>query len=218
MKLTFVIVASVLALVGTARSAASQPAIGAGSSYIEGVAQSAFGTVTSQSFGVEGGVLVAPKLVAFGEFGHVRDASPSEVGMAAQAIAGYLTAQQSASVSYSVHQPVSFGAIGIKYLIPYSDSIQPYVLGGVGLARYTRDVHFTVGGTDVTDRLGPYGVTLGADLAGSTTRPLITAGGGLAWTVHGPFVVDFQFRYGRVFAEGKGFNVSRAGLGLGVRF
>jgi hypothetical protein len=218
MKRTFVILAGAMALVGTAHTAFGQPAAAAGSNYVEGVAQSAFGTVTSQSFGVEGGVLVAPKLVVFGEFGFVRDAAPSEVGVAAQAIAVYLTGLQGAGVTYSVRQPVSFGVAGIKYLIPYDESIQPYVLGGFGIARYTRDVTFTVGGTDVTSTIAQYGVTLGSDLAGSTVRPMLSAGGGVAWTVKAPFVVDFQFRYGRIFAEGKGLNVSRAGVGLGIRF
>jgi opacity protein-like surface antigen len=218
MKLTFVICGAALALLAAVQPAASQPAAAPGGFYVEGVAQSAFGTVTSQSFGAEAGVLVAPKVVVFAEFGHVRDASPSEVGINAQLIAGYLASTQSASVNYSVHQPVNFGLAGIKYLIPYTATIEPYVLGGFGIARYTRDVHFTVGGTDVTSNLAPYGVTLGADLAGSTTKPMLTAGGGVVWTVKAPFFVDFQFRYGRIFAEGKGFNVSRAGIGLGIRF
>jgi hypothetical protein len=218
MKLPFVIFGAALALLAAVQPAASQPGTDSGVFYVEGVAQSSFGPVTSQSFGVEAGVLVAPKLVVFVEFGHVRDASPADVGVDAQAIAGYLASTQSASVNYSVHQPVNFGVAGIKYLIPYNATIEPYVLGGFGIARYTRDVHFTVGGTDVTSNLAPYGITLGSDLAGSTTKPMLTAGGGVAWTVKAPFVVDFQFRYGRIFAEGKAFNVSRAGIGLGIRF
>jgi len=218
MKLSFVILAGATALLAAVQPAASQPATDSRGIYIEGVAQSAFGTVTSQSFGAEAGILVAPKLVIFAEFGHVRDASPSDVGVAAQVIAGYLASTQSAAVNYSVHQPLNLGVAGVKYLIPYNATFEPYVLGGFGIARYTRDVHFTVGGTDVTSNLAPYGVALGSDLAGSTTKPMLTAGGGVAWTVKAPFVVDFQFRYGRVFAEGQGFNVSRAGIGLGIRF
>ena len=174
MKLTLVIVTAAMALAGAAS---------AQTGYVEGVAQSAFGNVTSQSFGVEGGFTVAPRLVVFGEFGRVRDTAPSEVGVAAQAIAGYLTAVQSASVSYPVRQPVTFGVAGLAYLIPYDAAIHPYVLAGFGVARYTRDVSFTVGGTDVTSTIGDYGVVLGSDLSGSTTKPMLTAGGGVAWTV-----------------------------------
>jgi hypothetical protein len=219
MKLTFVTLACAMALSGTAGAqTAANPSPEGSTGYIEGVAQAAFGNVTSQSFGAEGGVTVAPKLVVFGEFGWVRDTAPSEVGVAAQAIAGYLTAQQTASVGYSVKQPVTFGVVGVKYLIPYDAEIQPYVLGGMGIARYTRDVSFTVGGTDVTSNISQYGVVLGSDLSGSMTKPMLTAGGGVAWTFHAPLVVDLQFRYGRIFAEGKGINVSRAGIGIGIRF
>lgn len=220
MKLTFVIVTAAMALAGAASAqTASTPASGeGGTGYVEVVAQSAFGNVTSQSFGVEGGVKVAPRLVVFGEFGRVRDTAPSELGVAAQTIASYLTGQQSASVGYSVQQPATFGVAGVAYLIPYDGVLQPYVLGGFGIARYTRDVSFTVGGTDVTSNIGDYGVVLGSDLSGSTTKPMVTAGGGAAWTVHAPFVIDFQFRYGRIFADGKAINVSRAGIGFGIEF
>ena len=91
MKSTFVIVTAAMALAGAAS---------AQTGYVEGVAQSSFGNVTSQSFGVEGGFTVAPKLVVFGELAASDIPPPSELGVAAQAIAGYLTAVQSASVSY----------------------------------------------------------------------------------------------------------------------
>lgn len=219
MKLTFMILAAAMAAAGPARaqSSANPPASGGGTGYIEVVGQSAFGNVTSQSFGVEGGVTIAPKVVLFAEIGRVRDTAPSEVGKKAQLIAGYLSAQQSA-VAYSVRQPVNFGVVGLAYLIPYRGSFQPYVMGGFGLAQYTRDVSFSVGGTDITDTIGDYGVVLGSDLADSTTRPMMTAGGGVAWTFRSPFVADFQFRYGRIFASGEGINVSRAGLGIGIQF
>jgi hypothetical protein len=220
MKVTFVIVAAALALAGSAhaQSAAGPPPSDGGTGYIEVVGHSAFGNVTSQSFGVEGGVTIAPRLTLFGEIGWVRDTAPAEIGTAAQMMAGHLSAVQSASVAYSVRQPVTFGVAGLAYIIPVESVFQPYVLGGFGLARYTHDVTFTVGGSDVTANIGDYGIVLGNDLAGSYTKPMITAGGGVAWTFRSPFILDFQFRYGRIFATGKGINVSRAGLGIGFQF
>jgi opacity protein-like surface antigen len=47
---------------------------------------------------------------------------------------------------------------------------------------------------------------------------MLTVGGGVAWPVWQRVIVDFQYRYGRVFAAGQGINVNRAGAGLGVRF
>ena len=51
--------------------------------YVEGVAQSAFGNVTSQSFGGEFGVTVHPGVSIFVEGGYVRDAAPASLGAAA---------------------------------------------------------------------------------------------------------------------------------------
>ena len=96
--------------------------------------------------------------------------------------------------------------------------IEPYLAGGVGAARVKRDVSFTVAGNDVTSTIGQLGVTLGTDLSGSETKPMLTLGGGIAWLAWQHLLVDFQYRYGRVFTSGQSMNVSRAGLGLGVRF
>jgi hypothetical protein len=70
----------------------------------------------------------------------------------------------------------------------------------------------------VTANLAPYGVVLGADLSGSYTKPMATVGLGVMWPAWQRLVLDFQYRYGRIFADGQGINVSRAGLGFGVRF
>ncbi len=186
--------------------------------YVEAVAQSAFGNVTSQSYGGELGVAVAPAVKAFLDIGQVRDTSPSTLGPSAQAIAAFLTRTQG-SVAFQARQPVTFGLAGIRYTLPLSTShVELYVLGGGGIARVRRDVTFSVGGSDVTANLAQYGVVLGSDLAGSETDGMLTVGGGVAWPVWQRVVVDFQYRYGRVFAEGQGITVNRAGAGLGVRF
>ena len=46
--------------------------------YVEGVIQSAFGNVTSQSYGAEVGFTVRPNLQVFGEVGRVRDVATAE--------------------------------------------------------------------------------------------------------------------------------------------
>ena len=141
----------VLALSSVA-NAQTPPAPEADHGYVEGVLQSAFGNVTSQSFGAEVGVTVIPNLQAFGEFGKVRDVATTGIGSAAQLIAGFLSQTQT-GVSFSVKEPVTFAV-----------------------------------------------------------------GGGAMWPVWQRLVVDVQFRFGRILAEDGGINVSRAGIGVGVRF
>lgn len=185
--------------------------------YVEAVAQSAFGNVTSQSFGAEAGVTLRPRLQVFVDAGRVTDAAPAVLGSSAQTIAGFLSQSQS-GVAFQVRQPVTFGEAGLRYVFPASGRLEPYVLGGAGLARVHKNVAFSIGGSDVTAGLQQYGVVLGSDLAGDETHPMFSLGGGVVWPVHRPLILDVQYRYGRVLASGAAFNISRAGIGLGVRF
>ena len=139
---------------------------------------------------------------------------------AALQIAGSLADAQPAAVAYQVREPVTFAAVGVKYEMHVSGKAQPYVMAGVGVARVKQDVTFSVGGTDVTGNLqqSPYFVLLGTDLSGAFTKPMLTLGAGVAWPAWKQLVLDFQYRYGRIFAGDEAINVSRAGLGVGVRF
>lgn len=185
--------------------------------YVEAVAQSAFGNVTSQSFGAEAGVRLTPRLQVFVDAGRVTDAAPAALGSSAETIAGFLSQSQS-GVAFQVRQPVTFGEAGLRYAFPASGRLEPYVLGGAGLARVHKDVSFSVGGSDVTAGLQQYGVVLGSDLAGDETHAMLSFGGGVVWPVHRSLMLDVQYRYGRVLASGAGLNISRAGIGVGVRF
>lgn len=206
-----------MAFSGAARAQSPAPS-SPGKGYVEAVAQSAFGNVTSQSFGGEFGITVRPRLQIFLEAGQVRDAAPDTFGSSAQMIAGFLSQTQS-NVAFRVKQPVTFGLAGGRVALPLQTSrLEPYVVGGAGIARVNRDATFTVGGTNVTSSLTQFGVTLGTDLSGSETRPMLTLGGGVGWPVWTRLVVDLQYRYGRVFIPDAGLNINRAGVGIGVRF
>jgi hypothetical protein len=43
---------------------------------------------------------------------------------------------------------------------------------------------------------------------------MLAVGGGVAWE---RLVIDFQYRYGRVFTSDQALNLHRAGRGVGVR-
>jgi opacity protein-like surface antigen len=202
--------------------AAAQTRPGSASSsqigYGEFVAQAAFGNVTSNSFGGEIGINVLPDLQVFIEGGHMGDVATPSISDAAKLIAGALSQSQPAPVGYSVKQPVTFGAAGLRYLIPVQSPVRPYVMGGLGLAKVQQQFAVTIGGTDVTSTLDQYGVQLGTDLSGSFTKLLLVVGGGVTYPVWQHLVVDLQYRYGRIFADDQGINTHRAGIGVGVRF
>jgi len=197
--------------------AAPPPAANRG--YVEGVAQSAFGNVTSQSFGVEFGISVGSDMHVFVDVGHARDTAPAELGAAAQLMAGALSLSQGRNdVTFAGKQPVTFGLAGVRYRFATSSKIEPYVMVGGGVAQVKRDVSFSIAGADVTSTLPQLGVVLGSDLSGSETRPMLSVGVGAVWPAWRNLIVDFQYRYGRVFTSDEGLNLSRAGVGIGVRF
>jgi opacity protein-like surface antigen len=210
-----VLILGVLAFSSVADAQSAKPSGGNG--YVEGVAQSAFGNVASQSYGVEVGLTVAPKLQVFVDAGRVNDTSPSSLGVSAQLIAGFL-AQTQSNVTFSNKEPVSFGLAGVRYLITSSAKVEPYVLAGGGLARARKNVNFAIAGSDVTGSLQQYGVQLGTDLSGAETKPMLTVGAGVVWPAWQRLILDFQYRYGRVFTSDQALNINRAGIGAGVRF
>jgi opacity protein-like surface antigen len=200
--------------------ASAQSAGTADKGYIEGVAQSAISNVTSQSFGVEGGFTVMAHVQIYAEVGQVSNVATADISNAAQQIAGVISQTQS-NVGYNVKQPVTFFVAGGKFLVPMDGKLQPYVMGGFGVAKVKQDVTFSVNGADITNSLSQpqYGsVQLGSDLSGSFTKPMLSLGGGVMWPAWKQLVVDIQYRYGRVFAPDSGININRFGVGIGIRF
>jgi opacity protein-like surface antigen len=225
MKSCVRVIAAALVLNGVARAqtaatpattASGRPAADRG--YVEGVAQSAFGNVTTQSYGVEFGATMRPSLQVFGEFGQTRDVADTAFTNGAGAIASALARVQPAAVGVSAKRPVLFGGGGVKYRPATALTVQPYVLGGFGFARVKNNVTFTLGGAEAAAAaLAPF-VTLGSDLSGTSTRPLLTLGGGATWPIWQALMLDFQYRFGRIFTEEHGTTTNRAGIGFGVRF
>ena len=217
MKMSVAAILAWMALTGGAyaQALASAPAP-ASKGYVEGVAQSSFGNVTSQSYGVEVGISVTSNLQVFGEVGFASDTAPASLGTSAQQIATYLALTQN-NVGYHAGQPVTFGAAGIRFPFSTSSKVEPYVLVGGGVAQVKKDVTYSIGGSDVTGNLSQYYVVLGTDLSGSQTKAMLSVGVGAVWPVWQKLIVDFQYRYGRVFTD-EGLNMNRAGVGIGVRF
>lgn len=187
--------------------------------YAEAVAQSAFGNVTSQSYGAEIGIALRPGLQIFVEGGQVRNAATADIQTGADKMVRALNDLQTATVGATVKQPVAFGVAGLRYVFPVSSPrIEPYILGGFGVARVKNDVTFQLGGAEASASTISQYITLGTDLLGKETRPMASGGVGVAWTAWKQLVLDFQYRYGRVFVPDQGVNVNRAGIGVGVRF
>ena len=182
--------------------------------YVELVANSTFGNVTSQAYGGEIGYRVWNEAQLYVEGGVVRNAATSSLDSAAQTIATALGQLQPSAVSYSVKQPVSYVSAGIRFPLSTQAKVIPYVIAGFGLAKVKKDVSFEIASSEPITQY----VTLGEDLSGSQNSPLLNVGVGAAWPVWQRMVIDFQFRVMRVFAEDEGMNIGRGGVGVGFRF
>jgi opacity protein-like surface antigen len=212
------VVAVIVALValggGVARAQSGSPA---GAGYLEFDAQATSANVTSQFFGAEGGATLGYKVQVYGEVGRVRDASTKELGAAAQIVAAYL-AQTQPNVASHVKEPITFGLIGVRYPLFERAKFVPYVSFGVGAAKLSRKVNFTIAGSDVTSNLSQYGVTVGTDLTLEETKAMVGFGLGVVYNVWNHLIVDLQYRYGHVNASGNAININRGGVGIGVGF
>ena len=116
---------------------------------------------------------------------------------------------------------------GIKYLlVPFGGGYTPYIGIGGGVAKVTKNVTFSVSGTELTEQQlhDLYGVQLGNDLAGSTTKGLFVVAIGLSRDFAGRGFLNFSYRYGLIFAKtdtidgDEALNTNRLQLGVGFRF
>jgi len=186
-------------------------------SYVGGAVQASFGNVTSQSYGAEGGLPITSKFDIFGELGHVLDAAPASAGQAAQLIANQIALTQT-GVGYGMHESITFFDAGVRYRFNLGGKVTPYVLGGAGLGQVKPDAQFTINGTNVNDRLDQFGVVLGSDLTGTTTKFMMAVGAGAIYPLGSSLYVDAEYRYNRVFISGGDVPFTRLGVGVGFRF
>ena len=189
------------------------------------VVQAALGVSTGNkvrpAVSVEVNRALTERAVVFVEGAWVSSVSPAFISDRAETLAkaiGGTVDQRDRATSF---------ALGAKYLLAPADSAtQPYIGAGVGTMTIAKTSTFTVGSTAVTDALlgSAYGVSLGADLSGSTTKLSMLGVAGLARMVGDKAMLDVSYRYGvaiprtSVISGDKAIHVHRFMAALGYRF
>jgi hypothetical protein len=107
--------------------------------------------------------------------------------------------------------------VNARWVFESQRMIRPYAMFGFGGARVDLNPTFTLGGTDITDALLQYGVTLGADLTGHSSHPAISFGGGILLPF-GKYYADVNYRLTSIMTESQSTNVNRVNFGFGLRF
>ena len=193
---------------------------GDGRVYAEVAVGSTFGHVSARSAGGEVGVRLTDAVEVFVEGGRMNNVDTADLDARAQKIATFLRGSASAV------QKADFFDLGVKYRFPMGGMVRPYVGVGVGLAKVTRQVSFTVNGTDVTSQLSgdPYRTELGIDLSDAVNKTFVMVAFGAQAVIARHFVVDGSYRYGRILPKTDvidgdvAITAQRVQIGVGVRF
>lgn len=192
-----------------------------------GAAWSAGNSTSSVLF--EGGVRVAPHLMAFTNVGRftnlLGDLQPT-LDAATTALS-----QQGVMVTSGGALPAWYGIGGLRAEIPAGTHAFPYVLGGVGAARLNPTPQFTFASGVLPDGLTPdvgTDVTSTLTTLGSFTAPppssafMFMFGGGVQVPLMPHWAVDVGYRYSRIAADttlsAGPLNTNVMTFGFGYRF
>ena len=167
--------------------------------------------------GGEIGVHVYRGLDVIAEGGWSKDAVTRRRTDATAAIVPLLQKASGKDAAASVKAPMNYGMAGLRYVFSVNNSIHPYVLATVGRAAIEYQPTFSVAGADVTNSLSTYGITLGSDLVNKEVQTAYGGGFGV-WYTRGMIFVDASVRILSIKTASQPTNLSRAHIGIGVRF
>src|SRR2546427_546726 len=172
----------------------------------------------------EAGARIAPNLFLFADLGQFHNLQPSQLQPAVDATDAALSAD-GLSVVGKARVPAWYSMGGLRWTIPTSTRVSPYVFGGAGFARLTPSAQFTysagtlpgatpIVGDDVTSQL----VSLG-DFAQPqpSTAFMFAAGGGVETPIAPHLGANVGYRVSRVAADTP-LNAQSMTFGIGYRF
>ncbi len=212
--------AACVAVLGYAGQAAAQPQ-GDRPIVVQVNAGASFGGSSGGTYGIEGDYVLTPKITIFAEVGQITNVAPAFIKDRADFIAGVIGA------AADPKDKATYFDAGIKYQLPrLMTQYEPYVGLGLGVAHVSKETTFSVNGADLSEDqlLSDYGVQLGADLAGSTTKTTLALLLGVTRSIGERYGVDLSYRYNRIYPksdvieEDEGINANRLQVGFFVRF
>ena len=204
--------------------------------YIEGIggfAVSAASTsprVTSGDWAFGAGARIAPGLLAFGDAGRINDLTPSTSESAVTTTVTTLSSTDAVDVVGTTRMPARYALGGLRWQPRTARRVEPFVLGGVGVAHLTPSARFTFTdgtlpgtdpsatppntGDDVTTQLS----TLGVFTSPAPSNALmLTAGGGAQFDLASHWAVDTEYRVSRISASTP-LHAQGLAFGVGYRF
>ena len=173
----------------------------------------------SASGGIDTGMRVWRNLDAIGELAWAGNVVTGRQASRASNLAGAIGANQGALAEGSIKGAGIYAGLGARWVFENLQfkGFRPYLMGTVGGGRVALKPAFTLAGTNITDTITQYGVTLGKDLAGTYWHDAFTAGVGMAMG-HNAWYFDGGIRLTSIGGADQRTNVPRLALGGGRRF
>ncbi|HUL74650.1 MAG TPA: outer membrane beta-barrel protein [Vicinamibacterales bacterium] len=167
--------------------------------------------------GGEVGFRVWKNLDLVGEITWMQDVVTRATLDKANTIAQSIQAAQGQPATSDVEVPALYGGVGARWVFEQVNRVKPYVITTFGGGHTERKPTFTLGGTDITNSLPTYGVTLGSDLIGKANDFTVSSGVGILMTF-GSWYTDFGYRLTSIGTADQRTNVQRLLVGGGYRF
>jgi hypothetical protein len=165
----------------------------------------------------EAGTRVWKNLDASLEVGWFSDAANGERAQRASPLVDYLSQTQGQPASAKVTLPSLYGIVNGRWVFEGQHKYRPYALLGFGVARSSPHTKFNVNGSDVSDSLNQFGVTLGSDLDGHSSHPALNFGAGVL-VPYGKWYGELGYRLTTIFTDVGASPVNRINIGVGRRF
>jgi hypothetical protein len=167
-------------------------------------------------YGGELGFHLTDQIDVFGEGVWLQNvATRWRLGLAST-VASLLQTSQGTTGSATLDAPAVCMDAGARFAFT-TGRVRPYVIVGAGMARMTLKPVFTLSGTNITNSLPTFGVTLGRDLSGARTQPAFTGGVGVRMS-QGRWYIDGGLRATRIQAVDEAIMAVRATATFGLRF
>jgi hypothetical protein len=171
-------------------------------------------------FGAEAGARVWKNLDLVGELTWMQDVVTRRTLDNASKVANYLQTTQGKPASSDVEVPAFYLGAGARWVFEQTSlgGFKPYLIATLGGTHTDIKSTFTLGGTDVTNSLPQYGVTLGSDLAGTSNNFTISSGVGVVRAFSGSWYADAGVRLVSIGTQDQWTNVTRLVVGGGYKF
>ncbi len=171
-------------------------------------------------FGAEAGARVWKNLDIVAELAWMQNVVTRHTLDSATTVANYLQTTQGQTATSDVEVPAFYVGAGARWVFEKTEfgGFKPYVIVTLGSTHTNIKSTFTLGGTDVTNSLPQYGVTLGSDLAGTSNNFTVSPGVGVVRALNSSWYTDIGVRLVSIGTQSQQTNVTRLVLGGGYKF